>query len=129
MNIQKKIYLFMTDCINYKTSVFNISKYFDLNEIKQMDLILRKLYSKQKKSLGLDLIKQKNKNSVIIPEDKIIINVQDPNNETYKYKTLIYYFEKIIDNYKFGSIKQDISEYIENELFNGEIKKIDLFIN
>jgi hypothetical protein len=65
-----------------------------------------------------------------VPEDKIFINISDPEKETYKYKTLIYYFERIINHYRWGVIR-DLSSYIENNLFDGQLnsgsqlKKID----
>jgi hypothetical protein len=114
MDLQNKIIDFITDCINGQISVFNITKYFSITEIEQMYLMLRKCYNKQSKILGLDLVKPKNKFSVIVPE--VTLFYENPDKETYKYKTLIDYFKNIIYNMQ-GEEGQDLSIYIKNELF------------
>lgn len=117
MDLEEQIFSFLTRCIKQEVSVFEISKYFTSDQMDLMDQMIRSWYLKQTKVIGLNLIKPKNRYATIVPENDNLNLISDPSKDSYKYKTLIYYFEKISNNYRYGIIQISLSNYIENKLF------------
>ncbi len=84
-----------------------------------MQKLLELCYSNQQKSLGID----NTQINTIVPEERIAtkIIIQNPKKETYPYKSLLVYFEQIInlynDKFKYKNVPVDI--FLKKTLFCG----------
>ena len=119
--LKKKIFDYFQTILDENNRSANITRsidYFDEDEKQVLRKNLISCYKIQQNSLGMS---KGVKRGSIVPEEKIKgkIIIQNPEHESYPYKTLIAYFYAIRDLYFEKYRHEPIDEFVEKTVFCG----------